>query len=153
MKKYKPRFSMSRAFFLSSSFMLMVLSSCSNAGTGAAVGAVVGVGAGAAIGGGSGALIGGAVGAASGALIGAALDDTDRNNLQQSSPSTLDKLDKKQALNKQDIIHMTQAGLSDKVIIDQIHATDSKFSLSAQEIIDLKNQGVSQSVIDAMINT
>ncbi len=139
--------------FLSASLILIVLSSCSSAGTGAAVGAVVGVGAGAAIGGGSGALIGGAVGAASGAVIGATLDDSDRENLQQSSPPTLDKLDKAQPLNKQDIIHMTQAGLSDKVIIDQIHATHSEFSLSAQEIIDLKNQGVSQSVIDAMINT
>jgi methylase of polypeptide subunit release factors len=37
---------------------------------------------------------------------------------------------------------MSNAGLTDEVIIDQIHATHSKFLLSNQEIMDLKNQGV-----------
>jgi outer membrane lipoprotein SlyB len=132
---------------------VLALSSCSNAGTGATIGAIVGVGAGAAIGGGEGAIIGGAVGAVSGAIIGSALDDSDRERLQSESPDTLKKVDENKKLSKQDIINMSRAGISDQVIIDQIHASKSKFSLSSDEIIDLKNQGVSQSVINAMIKT
>jgi len=130
-----------------------MFSSCSKTEEGAVGGAIVGVGVGAAIGGGGGALIGGAIGAASGAIIGAALDDSDREKLNQSSPETLKKLDHQQHLTKQDVINMSNAGLTDEVIIDQIHATHSKFLLSNQEIMDLKNQGVSQTVIHAMIQT
>lgn len=130
---------------------LIIFSSCSKAGEGAAIGTLVGVGAGAAIGGGEGAIIGGAVGAASGALIGSALDDSDRENLEQQSPDTLQKIDENHKLSVQDIINMSNAGLSDDVIINQIKATKSTFSLSSSDIIKLKQNGVSEKVINAMI--
>lgn len=130
---------------------LVSFSSCSKAGEGAAIGTLVGVGAGAAIGGGEGAIIGGAVGAASGAIIGSALDDSDRDNLQNESPDTLNKIDENHKLNTQDIINMSKAGLSDDVIINQIKATKSTFSLSSSDIIKLKQNGVSEKVINAMI--
>jgi hypothetical protein len=131
-------------------FALLISSSCSSTQQGASVGAIVGVGAGAAIGGGGGAVVGGAVGAASGAAIGAAIDANSRHNLKENSPDTLNKIDQKKQLTKQDIINLKKSGLSDEQIIAQIKSTNSHFSLSAQEIIELKNEGVSQSVIDAM---
>lgn len=126
----------------------------SKTGTGALAGAGLGATAGAVISGTpEGALIGGAIGAAGGAMIGAALDDSDRGNMQRESPRTLKKIDNGEQLSTDDIKKMTKAGLSDSVIIDQIHATHSVFSLSTADIIDLKNAGVSQKVIDAMIQT
>jgi outer membrane lipoprotein SlyB len=130
---------------------LIISSSCSKAGEGAAIGTIIGVGAGAAIAGGEGAIIGGAVGAASGALIGSALDDSDRENLQQESPDTLKKIDENKKLSMQDVINMSNAGLSDEVIINQIKSTHSTFSLSSSDIIKLKQNGVSENVINAMI--
>jgi outer membrane lipoprotein SlyB len=131
------------------------LVSCeSKAGTGAIAGAGLGAASGALITGtGGGALIGGAIGAAGGALIGAALDDTDRRSMEQQSPRTLKKIDRGEQLSVDDIKKMSNAGLSDNVIISQIQATNSTFYLSTADIIDLKNSGVSQRVIDYMIQT
>lgn len=90
---------------------------------------------------------------AGGALIGASLDDNDRDNMQRQSPRTLKKIDNGEQLSTDDIKKMAKAGLSDNVIIDQIHWARSTFFLSTADIIDLKNSGVSQKVIDAMIQT
>lgn len=56
-----------------------------------------------------------------------------------------------QPMTMQDIIDMSKAGVGDKVIIDQMKATQSAFELSARDIVDLKNAGVSDQVIGAMI--
>jgi outer membrane lipoprotein SlyB len=141
--------------FIASLSIVLIFASCENkTGTGAVAGAGLGATAGAIISGtGEGALIGGAIGAAGGALIGASLDDNDRQNMQQQSPRTLNKIDNGEQLSTDDIKKMAKAGLSDNVIISQIQATHSVFYLSTADIIDLKNAGVSQRVIDTMIQT
>ncbi len=124
----------------------------SKTGTGAIAGAGLGALAGGVIGGdATGALIGGAIGAAGGALIGSALDQQDREIMQQKAPQTLNKIDNGQRLSVGDIKNMSAAGISDQVIINQIQATHSTFDLSSADIISLKNAGVSQNVINAMI--
>jgi hypothetical protein len=57
------------------------------------------------------------------------------------------------AMTKQDVIALSQAKVSDDVIISQIKASHSYFELSTQDILDLVNAGVSDKVIDAMIKT
>jgi hypothetical protein len=98
-------------------------------------------------------VVGAAVGAAAGAAIGASLDASDRQAMEKESPRTLNKMDQGQPLSQDDVKRMTKAGLSDRVIIDQIDATKSVFYLSTSDIIDLQKSGVSQSVIDHMIQT
>ena len=133
---------------------LLLCGCATNTQTGALIGTGVGAAGGALITGSpTGALIGGAVGAAGGALVGAALDANDRKTLEENSPRTLRKIDRGEQLSISDIEQMSKNGLSDKVIIDQIDATNSVFSLTSQEIIDLKKAGVSQRVIDHMIET
>lgn len=135
--------------------LLACLFSCENK---TETGALAGAGFGALTGGliagnATGALIGGAVGAAGGALIGYALDQQDRQNLQQQSPQTLQRIDNGQALSLNDIKAMTRAGINEDIIIGQIQSTHSVYYLNANQIIDLKNSGVSQKVIDYMVNT
>lgn len=130
---------------------------CAGCETKTQTGALVGVGAGALagglIGGGTGAVIGGAVGAAGGALIGAALDAQDRKNLQENAPQTLHKIDNQQQLSISDVEALVKNGISDDVIISQIHATKSTFYLNSDQIIQLKNAGVSETVINEMIKS
>jgi hypothetical protein len=64
-----------------------------------------------------------------------------------SQPDTL------AVMTKQDVISLSQAKVSDDVIISQIKASDSHFQLTTQDILDLVNAGVSDKVIDAMIKT
>lgn len=133
----------------------VLLTSCeSKTGTGALAGAGVGALAGGLIGGNAtGALIGGAVGAAGGALIGAALDAQDRENLQQNSPQTLQRIDNREQLSIYDVEAMAKNGLSDDVIIEQIKNTKSVFYLTSDQIIELKQAGVSEKVIQYMMKT
>ena len=132
----------------------IVLTGCeSKAGTGALVGAGVGAGAGALIGGGTGALIGGAAGAVGGAVIGAALDQSDRERINRSSPQTMKKIDSKEQLSLKDIEKMSNARISDDKIIGAIQSTGSTYNLSSGDIAELKGAGVSQRVIDYMLQT
>lgn len=87
------------------------------------------------------------------ALLASALDEADRSSLQKQSPRTLKKIESGQQLSTDDIKKMAQAGLSDEVIIDQIHQTKSIFYMSSADIVDLKKAGVSQRVINHMIQT
>ncbi len=83
----------------------------------------------------------------------AALDSSDRRSLEKQSPKTLKKIDNGEALSTDDIKKMTQAGISDDVIIRQINATSSTFYLSSADIVDMKKAGVSQRVISYMVQT
>jgi hypothetical protein len=65
----------------------------------------------------------------------------------RSRPDTL------AVMTKQDVIALSQAKVSDDVIISQIKASDSHFDLTTQDILDLTNAGVSDKVISAMIKT
>ena len=52
-----------------------------------------------------------------------------------------------------DVKSLVKAGLSDKVILNQIRNSHVVYHLTAVEIIDLKESGVSEKVIDFMIST
>ena len=134
---------------------ILSLTACENNKTasGALIGGAVGAGTGAIINGGQGALVGGAIGLVAGGAIGAVLDAQDREKMQKQNPKTLDKIDNGEQLSIPDIIQMSDAGLSDKVINSQIDASNSVFHLSSSDIIYLKNEGVSQKVINHMIET
>jgi hypothetical protein len=125
-------------------------------GTGALIGAGSGAAIGAVVGGrnaGAGALIGGALGAATGAIVGNVMDQNEAARLQAQAPQTYARIEQSQPLYPQDIKAMVAAGVSDDVIISQIRATRSIYNLGSADIIDLHNAGVSQNVINFMINT
>jgi len=81
------------------------------------------------------------------------LDDADRNRLERSYPSTLEKIDDQRTLNLQDIKNLTRSGVADSVIIHEIQATRSIFYLTPEEVDELKHAGVSQRVISHMLET
>ncbi len=72
-------------------------------------------------------------------------EDTSQQGIQDTSAS--------QPMTIQDVIDLSKAGVSDKIIIDQMNASQSTFELSSKDIVSLKNAGVSDRVIGAMIGT
>jgi len=52
-----------------------------------------------------------------------------------------------------EIESMTQAHVSDAVIVSQIQNSSARYHLTADQIIALKNAGVGDAVLDAMINS
>ena len=131
---------------------VLLLTSCStNAGTGLIAGSIVGAGAGALAGSGKGAWIGAAVGLVSGGLIGAALDTQDRKVMERSSPRTVDRMDRSEPLTINDVIKLSQAGVSDDTILGYMKDTASTYSLSQAQMRRLQDAGVSQRVINFMI--
>ena len=125
----------------------------SKTATGALAGGAIGAGTGALIGGGSGALIGGAVGAAGGALIGAGLDEQDKKIMDKTSPRTVERMDRGEPLTINDIIKLSQSGISDETIIRYIQETKTIYNLSQSQINRLQEAGTSQRVINYMVDT
>ncbi|MEI6241793.1 MAG: hypothetical protein WCP39_00110 [Chlamydiota bacterium] len=121
--------------------------------TGALVGGGLGAGIGGIAGGGKGAAIGGVSGIVVGALVGSALDSNDRKVIDKSSPVTVEKMDKGEPLAINDIIKLSQGGVSDDTIIRYIQDGKVKYNLSEEEINRLEQAGVSRRVINYMINT
>jgi len=132
-------------------FSILALSSCStNTGTGIFAGGALGAGIGGITGGGGGALIGSAAGIVAGGLVGAILDQQDRKVMEQSSPRTLDRMDRGEPLTLNDVIKLSQGGISDDAIISYIRTTKSTYQLSQTQIRRLQDSGVSQRVINFM---
>ena len=144
---------MKRLWILGGSLALV----CAGCETKTQSGALVGAGGGAiiggAVGGWQGALIGAAAGGVTGALVGHAMDEHDKKVMQQNAPDTMNRIDNGQQLYVSDIESMHENGISDDVIINQIHATKSVFHLNTNQIVDLKNQGLSEKLINYMIET
>lgn len=135
-------------------FAALILGSCaSNTGTGVIAGGVIGAGAGGIAGGGQGALIGSAAGIIAGGLIGAALDEQDRRVMERSSPRTVDRMDRGEPLTINDVIKLSQGGVSDDTMIGYMRDTASSYTLSQAQIRRLQDAGVSQRVINYMIDT
>ena len=129
-----------------------ILGSCgSNTGTGAIAGGVIGASAGGIASGGSGALIGGAAGVIAGGLVGAALDEQDRRVMERSSPRTVDRMDRGEPLTINDVIKLSQSGVSDEAIMRYMRETTSTYNLSQTQIRRLQDAGVSQRVINDML--
>lgn len=139
------------AIFLS--FVLILGSCASNIGTGAITGATLGAGVGGLAGGGRGALIGSAAGALAGGLIGAALDEQDRRVMERSSPRTVDRMDRGEPLTINDVIKLSQGGVSDDSILTYMRTSASFYNLSQAQIRRLQESGTSQRVINYMIDS
>lgn len=130
------------------------LMSCStHTGTGALTGGGLGAFAGGVIGGGKGALIGGTVGAVAGGFIGAALDEQDRKVMERTSPRTVERMDRGEPLTVNDIIKLSQGGISDDTTINYMQQTGSSYTLSQAQIRRLADAGVSQRVINYMVDS
>lgn len=95
-----------------------------------------------------GALIGGAVGALAGAAIGDSVDtEIARNNAVYEQRLARRQ---SQAVSVQDVIAMSQARLSDSVIVTHIKTHGVVARLQPNDLILLHNAGVSETVIGAM---
>lgn len=118
-------------------------------GLGATTGAVIGAGSGHAAG---GALIGAATGAIAGGLVGNAADAREERDaaIAHAEYSQAQANAARQALTTGDVIHMTQQGVGDGVIVGAIQSRGCRFSGDPQDIIQLKQAGVSDRVIQAM---
>lgn len=81
------------------------------------------------------------------ALGGCASDQWASNGRQRTS--TLDSLS---MMSKQDVISLSQAGVSDSLIISMLDMTGSYFRLTTQDVLDLKNAGVHDGVIKEMMS-
>ena len=132
-------------------FLGFILMSCAtNTGTGVLTGGILGASLGS-FGGGKGSLIGSAAGIIAGGLIGAALDEQDRRVMEYSSPRTIDRMDRGEPLTLNDIIKLSQTGVSDDAILSYMQDTNSAYVLSKAQIRRLQDAGVSQRVINEMI--
>jgi uncharacterized protein YcfJ len=132
----------------------MTLTACAtNIGTGAIAGGILGAGSGALMGNGKGALIGSAVGVIGGGLIGVALDMQDRKVMERSSPRTVDRMDRTEPLTINDVIKLSQGGVSDDTILKYMDESHSIYNLSQAQIRRLQEGGVSQRVIQFMIHS
>lgn len=123
------------------------------AGRGGALGGLLGAGVGAAIGEANdnplaGAAIGSAVGAMTGGAVGESIDEVDARN--QARVEGLRREFAENGLSVQDVVHMSQAGLGDLVIAQQIQAQGLREPILPEQLIWLKQQGVSDTVMAAM---
>ena len=138
-------------------WIALVLGGCRSpyyADKGAVVGGLTGAGVGAAIGeatsgeGAAGAIVGSAVGAMTGTLIGEGLDEINARNealIEERMGRPMVG-----AATIQDTVAMTQAGLSDDVIVNYLRGNGLTGQLQASDLIHLKQQGVSDAVLGAM---
>ena len=128
----------------------------SNSEAGALGGGAIGTAAGLAIGAATGnpktgAIVGGLAGAGVGGLAGQSADNEEARreynqyvaaNAQPATPP----------LGLTDVISLTQTGVGDDVIINQMRSTGSTYQLSPGDIQYLKTSGVSDPVLNAMIS-
>ncbi len=130
----------------------LILGSCaSNTATGVICGGVIGGSAGGISGGGTGALIGTAAGVIAGGLVGAILDEQDRKVMERTSPRTVDRMDRGEPLTINDVIKLSQGGVSDDAIMRYMQETTSMYTLTQTQVRRLQEAGVSQRVINSMI--
>lgn len=138
---------MKRSILLS----VIILSSCStNTGTGIFASGALGAGIGGLAGGGSGALIGSAAGLVAGGIFGAVLDHQDRKVMEQTSPRTVERMDRGDPLTLNDVIKLSQGGVCDEMIIEYLKDTQSTYTLSETQVRRLRDAGVSERVINFM---
>lgn len=138
--------------YLSTILCVLTLTGCaSNTGTGLISGTTVAATIGGITWGGGGALIGSAIGLVAGSLIGAALDEQDRRVIQQSSPRTVDRMDRGEPLTINDVIKLSQGGVTDDTIITYISDKQTIYNLTQAQVRRLQDAGVSQRVINYML--
>jgi hypothetical protein len=114
--------------------------------TGAGVGALVGNATGHT---GAGAAIGAGVGALTGSAVGGALDDIEARNRAEIE-ARLGRPPAPGAVSMEDVIAMTQAGVSEEVIATHVRNHGITRPLQTSDLITLQNHHVSARVIRAM---
>ncbi len=120
---------------------------------GALIGGLAGAGVGAAIGENNNKpLAGAAIGAAVGTLAGAAIGDSMDQEIERNNAIIEQRLGQRLAgaATIEQVVSMSQAGLSDEVIITHIRANGVAQRPSANDLIAMKQQGVSDRVLNAM---
>ncbi len=100
---------------------------------------------------GEGALIGAGVGAIAGNVLGRAKDNADYNRAATGAAiaAQANQQAAARAVTNFELAQMTQAGLSDDVIISTIRSNGARLDLSPQGLIALRNGGVSDRVVVA----
>ena len=132
--------------------LALLLASCAtNTGTGVIAGGVFGASICGATYGSKGAVIGSTAAMITCGLIGAALDVQDRRIMEKNSPRTVDRMDRGQPLTINDVIKLSQNGVSDDAILRYMQDTSSAYTLTQAQIRRLQDAGVSQRVINEMI--
>jgi hypothetical protein len=121
---------------------------------GALAGGLFGTGMGAAIGSGSGntaegAIVGAAVGALTGGAIGHAIDESEARN-RALIAAQLGREIPPNAVALNDVIAMSQAGVSDELIVTHVRAHGMVAPLTPQDLITAKQAGISDVVVLAM---
>ena len=132
-------------------FMAIFGSCASNTGTGVIAGSLLGASLGGVTGGGGSAIIGGTAGVIAGGLLGAALDEQDRKVMERNSPRTVNRMDRNEPLTINDIIKLSQGGVSDETILGYMRDTSSYYHLSQAQVRRLQDAGVSEKVIHEMV--
>ena len=132
-----------------------------NTGAGTFLGGALGAGTGAIVGHqvgdtGAGAAIGAGVGALTGLLIGNALDRSEQEadyRAARTEAALYEVRAAQSGLSILDVIRMSQAGVSDEVIMAKIDRSGTVYDLTTAEIIDLKSSAVSDRVIAHMLRS
>ena len=81
------------------------------------------------------------------------LDSQERRALEQTSPRTLQRMNRGEPLTLNDVIKLSQGGVRDDITLQYLHESNSTYQLSAAQIRRLRDAGVSESVVDAMVNS
>lgn len=149
-----------RCFAATSLALLFAAAGCQNlnhtengalvgGGLGSLLGAVIGHQTGHAAG---GAAIGALAGGMTGGLIGNAEDSREQRDAAMARAYQADQARQAAAvaLTNNDLVNMSQKGISDEVIINSVKTRGGRFDLSPDAIIGLKSQGVSDRVILAV---
>ena len=120
---------------------------------GALFGGLFGAGTGSAIGSNSGHPVEGAlIGTAIGAITGGAVGDSFQADMDRNRAEVEARMGRQMAaaVSPEDVVAMTQAGLSDDVIATHIRAHGVAHPPQVNDLITLRNQGVSDNVLKAM---
>lgn len=123
--------------------------------TGAGLGAITGALVGGKKNWEGGALIGAGIGALTGRAIGSARDDADAQQVAigSSVAAQANAQSAAKAVSNFDLVQMTNAGLSDDLIVSTIRSRGGRFDMSPSGLISLKQQGVSDRVVLAAQQT
>jgi hypothetical protein len=129
---------------------LLLATGCDTAaGTGALAGGALGTGIGALAGGrhsGTTALAGGLIGAAAGGLTGAAVDASKEKKAQQAAAAQVAA----RAPTLEDLVRMTQSGVPDGEIINQVRTSGAVYHVTSDQLIYLNQNGVHSAVISEL---
>jgi hypothetical protein len=82
---------------------------------------------------------------------GIALDHVEKKLIAKKNPASLKKLYDFKALAIEDIICLSQVGISDHFILGYIEFTEKNYNLSSNDVRRLERSGVSQNIIHTLL--